>query len=71
MAEKMFTNEECQVVIHAIKGIAKAVKNIAEHVRMNLREDTFKFVDDNLSSSSDFMESTVFQLEQIKKRLRE
>lgn len=64
------TNEECQVLVHAIKTTAKVVEALSEHVLRHLPEDTFTIYADQFKSGSDFMQRAVYQLEKIQKRLQ-
>ena len=67
--EMSLTKKECQVLVHAVKGLAQVMKIVIDHIHVNLEEDVFKHYADMFSDGGDFMDSTIYELDKIQKRL--
>ena len=66
----VFTNEECQVMVHAVNQLARIVGIIAEHIYDNLDDETFAHCAEPFKDCAPFVKATNFQLDKIKKRLQ-
>ena len=67
---KTFTNEECQVIVHAVKNLARIVGIIAEHIYDSLDDETFAHYAEPFRDCVPFVKNTNFQLDKIQKRLQ-
>ncbi len=70
MSKKVFTNEECQVIVKAFYGLSRAVKVISEHIYDSYDDETFAHVVEPYKDCRAFAKATIFQLEKIQKRLQ-
>ena len=68
--KKVFTAEECQVIVKALDGVSRSIEIISNHIYKDFEGDTFAFYAQPFKDSISFAKSTIFQLDKIQKRLQ-
>ena len=67
---KIFTNEECQVIVKALDGLSRSVEILSKHIYDSYDEETFAHIVKPYKDCIDFVRVTRHHLDEIQKRLQ-
>lgn len=68
--KKTFTNEECQVIVHAVKHLTRVVGIISEHIYDSFDGETFAHLTEPYKDCAVFVKDTERELNKIQNRIQ-